>query len=263
MSALGSKDQKELIKQELSQEFYEEQSKQYEALKSSPAGLKKMAAFQQFQGKSSSYLDTQRMLGLDYSSFHGPGGFRSQAIGAGFSDDMASQMSGQIIGAGGSTRMARGSTLGLQAQRGFDVSNAGGILGNLSQTLGGAEQSKSAFIKMLAEGSRLGLDSSEYREENRKFLDVTSQVISRSETGNQKDIEDIVKRFGGFMAEPTTRGIQAGQGAYQAYNQITSSNTGPQGVMRAAGFLKDEWTELAYLQFQLISFPEIILLFKA
>lgn len=240
MSALGNEGQKEQIKQELRDEFYKEQASQYEALKSSPEGLKKMAALQQFQGKSADYLSTQRMLGLDYSGFHGPGGFRSTAIGAGFTDEMASQMSGQIIGAGGSTRMARGSTLGLQAQRGFDTTNAGGVLGTLSQTLGGAEQSKSAFIKMLAEGSRLGLDSSEYREENRKFLDVTAQVVSRSETGRQQDIDSIIKRFGGFMAEPTTRGVQAAQGAFQAYNQITSSNTGPQGVMRAAGFLKDE-----------------------
>jgi len=239
MGVFGNQGQKDMVQAELRQEFEEEQAKQYEALKSSPEGLKKLRAQEQFRGAAGGYLSTQRQLGLDYSTFHGPGGFRERAVGAGFTDDMAAQMSGQIIGAGGSTRMGRGSVTGLQAARNMDITNAGGILGNLSQTLGSSQASTQAFVKMIAEGNRLGLDGSEFREENRKFLDATAQVISRSETGNQADIENIVKRFGGFMAEPTTRGIQGAQGAYQAFNQITSANTGPQGVMRAAGMLQD------------------------
>jgi hypothetical protein len=240
LGAFGTQDQKELIQQELEREFYELQGQQYEALKRGPQGLQKMAAFQQFKERSQDYNATQRMLGLDYSQFHGPGGFRERAVNAGFTDDMAQQMSNQIIGAGGSTRMGREYTFALKAARGLDVTNAGQILGTLSQNLGGAEVSKQAFVKMIAEGNRLGLDTSEYREENRKFLEATSQVLVRSETGNQDDINRILKQFGGFVAEPTTRGISAAQTAYQAFTQATSATSGPQGVMRGAGFLQDE-----------------------
>ena len=200
--------------------------------------LKRMAA-EEYNQNAMRNLEFQRSLGLNYSSFHGAGGFKDQAINAGFTPEMAMQMSGQIIGAGGSTRMGRGSVLGLQAARNLDVTNAGSILGGLSQTLGSGKASEDAFTKMLAKGMELGLDSSEFREENRKFLDATTQVISRSETSSQGDMSDIIRRFGGFMADPTTRGIQAAQGAYQTFNQAASANTGVSGTMRAAGFIQD------------------------
>lgn len=240
LGTFGNADQQELVQREQEREFYELQGSTYEALKKSPEGLKKMAAYQQFRDRSQDYLGTQRQLGLDYSGFHGPGGFRDRAVGAGFTEEMAQQMSGQIIGAGGSTRMGRESVLGLKAARNLDVNNAGQILGSISQNLGSAGESKQAFIKMLAEGQRLGLDSSEYREENRKFLEATSQVLVKSETGNQGDISRILKQFGSFVSEPTTRGISAAQSAFQTFTQATSATSGPQGVMRASGFLQDE-----------------------
>jgi len=232
-----SREATEAVNARRAKEFAENYNESYEGLKNQNP-LKRMAA-EEYNQNATRNLEFQRSLGLDYSSFHGPGGFREKAINSGFTDQMAMQMSGQIMSAGGSTRMGRESMLGLKAARGMDITNAGQILGNLSQTLGSSDSSKQAFIKMIAEGNKLGLDSSEYREENRKFLEATTQVISKSETGNQSDIESMVKRFGGFIAEPTNRGIQAAQTAYQAFNDITSSNTGPSGVMRAAGFLQD------------------------
>lgn len=201
--------------------------------------LKRLAA-EEYQNSYMRNLQFQRSVGLDYRGFTGAGGFREGAINAGFTDQMAMEQSGAILGAGGSTRMARQSPFALQASRGFDLTNASSVLGTLSGTLGSAESSKQAFVKMIAEGNRIGLDSSEYREESRKFMEATAQVVARSETGSQGDIDRIIRQFGGFMAEPTGRGVQAAQNAYQLYNQATSATTGPQGVMRAAGFLNDE-----------------------
>src|SRR6202012_5205941 len=103
--------------------------------------------------------------------FHGQGGFRERAINAGFMDTQAMGKSANILGAGGSTRMAQDSVIGLQAQRAYGITNSGSVLGKISSTLGDSESSKKAFVEMIAEGNRRGLDSSQFAEENRKFLD--------------------------------------------------------------------------------------------
>ena len=93
----------------------------------------KTMALEQYQGSYLKNLDFQRSTGLDYSSFHGAGGFRENTMNAGFSDDMGMGMGSAILGAGGSTRSAQGnSVLGLQMQRGFGMTNAGSVLGTLS-----------------------------------------------------------------------------------------------------------------------------------
>lgn len=200
----------------------------------------KTAAAEQYDGNYTRYLDSQRSMGLNNANFHGSGGFRSNAINAGFTDDMAMGASSNILGAGGSTRMARNSVFAMQAGRQFDQTNSAGVLGQLSGNLGSSQASQQAYIKMLAEGTRLGLDSSEYREESRKMMEATAGVITRSGAGSSTDIDRIVSQMGGFLAEKTNKGVQSAKEAFEYYNQASGETGGARGTMRAAGFMQDK-----------------------
>ncbi len=184
-------------------------------------------------------LEFQRSVGLNYDTFHGGGGFRERTINAGFTDQMGMGMASSILGAGGSSAGARDlSVLGLQMQRGMNVTNAGNIIGQLTGAIGSTGTTKDATVKLLQEGVSLGFDSSKYAEENRRFLEVGAQAIAKSGTtsaAGAADVLDTLSRF--FGADKTIQGIQAGANAYQKYQEISTASTGPRGVLRAAGFL--------------------------
>jgi hypothetical protein len=200
----------------------------------------KTAAVQEYEQNFMRNLQAQRSMGLNNQGFYGPGGFMSKSIGAGFTPEMGLEMSGGILSAGGSTRAARESVFGLQLQRNADLTNAAQVMGTISGGVGGGESTKQATIKILAEGMKLGLDDSKFAEENRKFTQAAAEIISRSGAQGAEDFERISGGFGRFMAEPTTKGIEAAKTAYEQYQQISSAVTGPRGVMRAAGFMRDE-----------------------
>lgn len=234
-----SKEAREAVNARRAAEFSNNLGEAYEGLKNQ--NPLKLMATEKYNQNYARDLEFQRGLGLNYESFHGKGGFREKAVNAGFTDEIAMKISNEIMAAGGSTRMGKNSIFAAQAARGLDVTNSGQILGGLSQTLGTDRSSQQAFVKMFAEGQKIGLDSSNFRDEMRKFLDINTQLISRSETTSQSDISGISKRFAGFVGEePTQRGLQAAKGAFETFNQVTSSNSGPSGVMRAAAFIKDE-----------------------
>lgn len=200
----------------------------------------KTMALEGYQGDYMKNLDFQRSTGLNYSTFHGKGGFREKTIDAGFMDGMGMQMGSSILGTGGSTRSAQeNSVLGLQMQRGMGLTNAGGILGKLSGSMGDAGATRDATLKILAEGTRLGLDSSQFREENRKFSETAAEVIARSGTTNGEGADAVVDRLGRFMSDKSIKGIEAGRGAYETYQGLTSATSGPTGAMRLSGMLKD------------------------
>jgi len=184
-------------------------------------------------------LDAQRSMGLRNEGFYGPGGFMQNAISQGFTPDMAIGMSQGVLGAGGSTRMARDSAFGLQAQRGLDLTNASQVLGTLSGGLGSSESTRQATIKTLAEGMKLGLDDSKFAEENRRFTQITAEIIARSGARGETDQERIASKIGSFVTENTGGGLSAAKTAYEQYQQVSQETTGPRGVMRAAGFLSD------------------------
>jgi hypothetical protein len=200
----------------------------------------KTQAIQEYEQNFTRNLGMQRMMGLGNEGFYGDQGFMRKGINAGFTPDMAMDMAAGIQGSGGSTRMMRDSTFGLQMQRGFDLSNAGQVLGTLSGGLGGSETSRQASIKILAEGMKQGLDDSQFAEENRRFTQAAAEIITRSGATGESDFDRIASTFGKFLGENTNKGIEAAKGAYEQYQQISSSTTGPRGVMRAAGFLKDD-----------------------
>lgn len=200
----------------------------------------KTAAVGEYEQNWQRNLNSQRQMGLGNEGFYGKNGFLNKNISAGFTGEMGLEMSGSILGAGGSTRMSRDSAFGNQMSRGLDMTNAGGILGTLSGGLGSSEATKQATIKILAEGMKLGLDDSEFAEENRKFAQMTAEIVSRSGAKTESDFERVSGGFGKFVGENTGAGLGAAKGAYEQYQQISQTTTGPRGVMRAAGFMADK-----------------------
>lgn len=200
----------------------------------------KKAAVGDYEQNFMRNLDAQRMMGMGNDQFYGKGGYMSSATSAGFTPEIALQMSQGIIGAGGSTRSAAGnSVFGAQMQRGMGMTNASSILGSLSGSMGSSDATRASTIKILAEGMRLGLDDSKFAEENRRFTQSAAEIIARTGTSNSDDAGRIAGKFGSFVAENTNAGINAAKGAYEEYQQMSSSTTGARGVMRAAGFMSD------------------------
>lgn len=208
-------------------------------------------------------INNEGMYGQQYlegptGQMKGQDGFMKRATNAGFTPEMAMEMAGSIQGAGGSTRMARDSVFGNQMQRGMDMTNAGQVLGTISGGVGSSEGTKQATVKILAEGMKLGLDDSKFAEENRRFTQAAAEIISRSGAGTEGDFQKNAKNFSQFMGENTNKGIEAAKTAYEQYQSISSSTTGPRGVMRAAGFMRDEkLSKLSTIQKQaLMQLPE-------
>jgi len=200
----------------------------------------KTAATEQFNQRYMSDLQFQRQTGLNYQGFSGAGGLRETAINAGFTGDMGMEAAQGIMAGGGSTRGGQGlGVLSMQAQRNNDLTNAGGIIGKLSGQMGDNESTRQAFVRMLAESTKIGLDSSQFREENRRFLDAAGSIIEKSGTTSQSDISALMQMFGGFVGTPTVKGMESAQTAFQTYVSGTSQTQGPQGAMRAAAMMRD------------------------
>jgi hypothetical protein len=201
--------------------------------------LKKLAA-QKYGENWENYLGAQRGMGLGDREFYGEGGFISQAHGAGFTEQQGMGMSSGILGAGGSTRMARDSVFGLQMQR-AGLTNASGILGSLSGQMGGSESTKEATIKIMSEAMRIGLDDSKFAEENRQFTQTVAAIVAQSGTKDVGAAAQIAGGFGNFVADNTMGGLKGAAAAYQQYQESSSATAGPQGAMRAAGFMRDPY----------------------
>lgn len=167
-------------------------------------------------------------------------GFQQRATDEGFTPEMAMEMAQSIIGSGGSTRMARESNFGNKMERNMDMTNAGQVLGTISGGVGDADLTQMAAIKVIEAGTRQGLDASKFAEENRRFTQTAAELIARSGSNSEGDFGRIAQNFQGYIADNTNKGMEAAKGAYQQYQDISSTTTGPRGVMRAAGFMKDD-----------------------
>lgn len=209
------------------------------------AGLKaqnpgKTMASNYYESNYQGNLASQRSMGMSNEGFYGAGGFLQGGVNAGFTPQMMMQASGGILGAGGSTRSAIGNSVFANQLNRSDITNSSQILGSLSSSIGSSEGSRQATIKILAEGMKLGLDDSKFAEENRRFAAATAEIISRSGAQGGGDFERVAGGFSRFMTDNTNGGLAAGRTAYEQYQGISSSTSGPRGVMRAAGFMKDD-----------------------
>jgi hypothetical protein len=186
----------------------------------------KVLADQSYSENMGSNLQFQRQLGLTNRGFYGEGGFLDQGTNAGFSrEDMMGSASG-IIGAGGSTRAARGSAdFAARLARG-DITNASSIVGRLSANMGSAAMTEQATIKVLAEGVKAGLDKSEFREEQRKFADLTAMAVVASGANSAAGAARAAQEFGSFFGQTPTMGAMAQASTAQGLIDSATSQTG-------------------------------------
>ena len=191
-----------------------------------------------FQARAPQELQLQRTMGLTDEQMRG---FSEAGT---FSRQQMIEASAGILGAGGSTRAARESAFFTNSmQRQYDLTNAPQLIGRLSGAMGGAAESQSALMKMLSESFAIGLDSSEFREENRKFLGVASEMVYRAGAGSQ-GAAAITGMFGGFVADKTGRGLEAAQTAMQTMSNLATQTGGARGALGAQAALKEGFGKL-------------------
>lgn len=201
----------------------------------------KMAAVNKFSQNYMRDLQSQRMMGLSDQGYFGAGGFQERMNKGGFNEELGLGMAGQIQGAGGSTRAMSGlAQTGLQAQRGFDLTNAGSVLGRISSSAGGDKSSEQIFRKLMEEAIKSGLDKSEFREEQRRFADAASDILSNSGVKTAADAAQVLSGFSKFMGgEPTVKGIEGAKGAFEQFQGISSQTSGRMGALKMASFMQN------------------------
>ena len=214
------------------------QAEQEEALKNGPQGKILTSSINKYQRDYRRNLDFQRQTGLSESGFRN---FLGGVNGAGFSDELGMGAAGTIMGAGGSTRAASGNAgFALQMGRQFDLTNAGQAIGAISGQMGSAQLSKDALIAVQAEGTRIGLNRSDMREENRRFVEMAAGVINQSNVTSGAGVDQVLNMLTKSMTGVNTvSGLQAGQSAYQAYQNQSNISSGPSAALRLANMRSD------------------------
>lgn len=188
-------------------------------------------------------LGIQRGLGLSDRGFMGSGGFLQGNMGYSghmqFTEEQVTQMQQGILGAGGSARMGRGAGFGLELQKNLGLTNAPQMLGGLSRSLGGAEQTKEASIRVISEAFKAGLNDSELVDLLRSFTQTTSEYVARSGSTTQGDVGRISSQFGKGMLENSGAGVEGAKTAYEAYQRLSGQTGGPFSNMQKAAMLRN------------------------
>lgn len=174
-------------------------------------------------------LAFQRQMGMQNNEFYGS--FLNKGFNAGFTDEKMLAASQGIMSAGGTTQGSKDlALLSNQLQRNIGMTNANSILGRLSGA--GQSDSKEAVVKILSEGMRVGLDTSRYAQESRKFAESVAELAYRSGARTEEGAGQIAKTLGGFTADLSTKGLEAGRSAYEQFNQKMGEGAGPQNFIK-------------------------------
>lgn len=145
-----------------------------------------------------------------------------------FTEERINQNMNNIFSAGGSTGFVRGGGAGMAAEyqrAGFG--NAAGELGSLSGLGGSTEQTEQSYVKLLAEGVKLGFNASNPSEEMRKFTAIATQMFVA--TGGS---EGAVRTFGQGVVGSSMASIKAGQSVFGQLNQEAGQSTGYRGALK-------------------------------
>ena len=183
---------------------------------------------------------------------------------AGFSTDQGLGMLGQIQGAGGSAAGPNAgalANLGLGAQRGLNLTNAGNVLGKLSGLSGAGNigQTDETFKRVLEESIRKGFDKSENTEILRKFTESTAEIIYQGEASKGEDVERAARGLSQLLTgAPTMKQFEGATGAYQRYQGLTSETSGRGGALGFAAFAGNKsFSKISPLQIgNLMALPE-------
>jgi hypothetical protein len=195
----------------------------------------KKDAIEMLQRNGGAYLNHQRSLGINdnemFSSFQNSGFLPQQTM----------QASSAILGAGGSTAMAKDSSYALRAERGLNLTNSNQIMGMLSGTQGIPETSKKTLIDIFAQAQSIGLDNSKYAEENRRFMQSVAETVNKGGTTSSTAAEEIARVMGSFTGGSTTmRGLEAGRSAYESYQSQASSTSGYSGALNISSLMTSD-----------------------
>lgn len=180
-------------------------------------------------------LNAQRAMGLSNSDLTD---FLGEAAGAGFNDSSAMGAYQGILGSGGSTRMARGSTAALQAERGLGLTNASSIFGSLSGGLGDAGISEQAMRKIFSVAAKIRLDDKDYVQEKRMFMQLASDIVATSGARTGAEAGMVANTFGNSVAENTTQGLNAAKSAYEDFQKFSGSTEGARGGLRISSMMR-------------------------
>ncbi len=201
----------------------------------------KNLAVNYFQDRYKTDIQSQRMLGMNDNKFYGRNGFMEEANTGGFTGDMRVQMAQQMQAAGGSTRAMGGksSMAALQAARGFDLTNAGSIMGSLSGGLGSDEATNRAFQKIMEESIKNGYDKSDKVEEMRRYAQQTAEVVAKTGAINGMDAQQVIEGLQRFQAGGlgTMKDIEGSKAAYQEYQGQSAATSGRGGAMQYASMI--------------------------
>jgi hypothetical protein len=226
------KEYKELLAKERAKDF----RSNLENLKNEDP--KKRLALESYEQNYQQDLDIQRQLGMGDRELRAGGGFQYRAHQAGFLTEQANQMAGGIVGAGGSARMGKNAEFGLQMQR-AGLTNAPQILGAVSGGVQDVASTKRATISIMAEAFQIGMDNTDFAEENRRFTQSVANVIGRTGAESPGDQDRIAKLMGQFVGERTNKGVEAANSAYEAFQQRGSQTSGRRGAIRMADAIND------------------------
>ena len=200
-------------------------------------GPYKKDAIERMKATAGRDIGMQRTLGLGDKGYYGGGGYLQGQMGLGFTDQMVTGASAGILGAGGSSAMARQSGMALQAERGLGLTNSQQLLGQLSGTQSIPETSRKALIDIFSRG----FDASKYAEENRKYMQaVTEQVYKGGSTSVDAadKIADMIRST--ITGAPTSRNIEAGRTAFEAFQTASTATSGYLGGINVASAMQDK-----------------------
>jgi hypothetical protein len=198
-------------------------------------------AGQFFEQESGRFRGVQRQFGLsDEELFLGDQSMFRKAGRAGYDMDTMTQSMQGISAAGGTTKTATaGAGIAAQMQRNLDLTNAPQLLGKVSGGTGMNEiQSKDAIIRMYAEATRIGLDTSETRD----FLQASADTAYRT-GGNLESITGLLSAGVQGTGLQSTKGVDAAQNALERMRQQTSEMGGLTGQYGIAALQGEEVTK--------------------
>lgn len=184
-------------------------------------------------------LGAQRALGMTSSQFYGR--FLPSQMAGGFDDNAVVGMANALMQAGGSTALAQSPNSALRFERNFGLTNISQVMGNLGASQGAAD-TESSVIRILAQGTKLGLNDSDMAQEQRDFVQAATNFVTSTgaySAGAQAGLDADFSAF--FTKGQTTRGdISGAQTASQFLNQAMSDTQGPGGTLFMSKLLNDK-----------------------
>jgi hypothetical protein len=196
----------------------------------------KRSVLERYQQEFMPNLAVQRGAGLSDEELKS---LLSLGTKGGFTMNETREAISNILAAGGSTMSARQNALTVnQLQRNFDLTNAASVIGRLSALTSTPGQSESTVVKILAEAVSIGLDKSDYAAEQRRFVDLTTEVIARSGAIDQGQ-KEVAGLFSKFVTGPEMYKINSAKTAFDMAMAAQSEAGGPRAAIEAAYMNRD------------------------